>query len=119
MSKPPFLHGDNVVLAELDQDRGAATLARHALSKARQSAAAPTPQPDIACYWRVEIMLHGGHTVTRDVATEPNVRELLLAGWYEKLPNGDVFAVAYDAIATIAVRKLQGIPPSGVIGSLQ
>lgn len=96
-------------------------LADAVIEKARRSTAATASkaeQPSIACYWRVEIMLHGGQSITRDVATAPNVRELLLAGWYEVAPNGDTFAIAYDAIATISVRKLQGVPPSGIVGSL-
>lgn len=82
-------------------------LADAVIEKARRSTAATASkaeQTSIACYWRVEIMLHGGQTITRDVATAP---------------NGDTFAIAYDAIATISVRKLQGVPPSGIVGSLQ
>ena len=132
MSAGKFLHGDNVVVAEADQDRGSAALAESAIRAAREAVlptapalpplrairaaleagvsaapAAATAKP-YRYWWRVEIGLHSGKHVIRNTLRQPAVKEILEAGWYERAENGDEFVVGYDAIATVKTTRLEG-----------
>ena len=112
MSAGKFLHGDNVVVAEADQDRGSAALAESAIRAAREAGVSAAPAAATAkpyrYWWRVEIGLHSGKLVIRHTLRQPAVKEILEAGWYERAENGDEFVVGYDAIATVKTTRLEG-----------
>lgn len=107
MSKSAFLHGDNVVLAELDTDRDAHAAAASIISAAR-GVPAPKPAPKPAAkqplWWKVTIVKHSDAKVIRSVTgRRPTVAEIRKHGWHEVHDDGDEHFVHPDAIAEIAI----------------
>lgn len=83
---------------------------------ARAQSQSATPQPTAPTWWRLTLTLHQGLTVIRNVTTKPDAHQVLECGWFELSPNGDEFAVGYDAIATVAIAGFRG-PMPGSTGS--
>lgn len=117
-ARAAFLSSDNIVLAQFDhpRDRGRtpvdAFVRAAANGRGQISAAEPlTRLANPPTWWRVELRLHQGIVVVRNVLMRPSAQHILQNGWFETGDNGDEFAVGYDSIATVNITGHTGPAP--------
>lgn len=107
-------------IAAVTRAHAAADTAESAIKAARGVVPVPVlgPEPKPAkqpTWWRIEITLHQGVTVIRNVTKRPNAQTIMESGWSEERENGDQFMVGYDSIAVVEITGHVGPIPGGAL----
>jgi hypothetical protein len=90
-----------------------ADTAESAIKAARGVIPVPMVDDKKPAWWRIEITMHQGVTVIRNVVKRPNAQTIMECGWLEEHPNGDQFMVSGDSIAAIEITGRTGPIPGG------